>query len=131
MMIDCAPQLHLAALHERPGYEYAVPGIGLLCETPALFAGAGTYSNSVRRQSNYAMAGRYFYSTQNLRIGAMVGVVDGYRRDGAYIPMAAVVVSWPLWRGAAGNLSAFPAVASSAMDSPSTVQISIIFKAWK
>lgn len=130
-MIDCAPQLHLFAMHERPGYEYAVPGIGVLCETPTLFAGAGTYRNSVRTQSNYAMAGRYFYSTPQLKVGAMLGVVDGYRHQGEYTPMGALVLSWPLWRGAVGNVAAFPAVASGAMNSPSTVQFSIIFKAWK
>ena len=80
--IACALQIHIAAIHTQAGYNGDTPGIGLLCPIAnnTRFA-VGTYHNSVRAQSNYAAAVWQPLQLGPVRVGAMTGVVTGYRRD--------------------------------------------------
>lgn len=121
--IDCAPQIHVAAIHAKAGYNGDTPGIGLLCPIANNTSLAvGTYRNSLSMQSNYAAAVWQPLHLGPLRVGALAGVVTGYRRD--FTPMAALAVSVPV-RAIELHLVAVPAVSNA---SPATAALSFSFK---
>lgn len=81
---DCAPQIHVVAIHAEAKYNNSTPGIGVLCELPDnKRLAVGTYYNSYYRQSVYAAV-----VWQPLRLGElkagpmagpMAGLATGYR----------------------------------------------------
>jgi hypothetical protein len=121
--IDCAPQIHIAAIHAQAGYNNDTPGIGLLCPIANNTRLAiGTYRNSLSMQSNYAAIAWQPLRLGPMRVGAMAGVVSGYRRD--FTPMAALAVSVPV-RAIELHMVAVPAVSGA---SPATAALSVSFK---
>lgn len=98
-MLDCQPQIHLAAIHAQAGYRGDTAGLGVLCRPAdsALVLGAGAYSNSIGRHSNYALAGLQPWALGPVRIGAFAGVVNGYEHaNGRYFVMGGGMVTVPL-----------------------------------
>ena len=121
--IACALQIHIAAIHTQAGYNGDTPGIGLLCPIANnTRLAVGTYHNSVRAQSNYAAAVWQPLQLGPVRVGAMAGVVTGYRRD--ITPMAALAITVPV-RSIELHLVAVPAVSNA---SPATAAFSFSFK---
>ncbi len=119
--MDCAVQLHLAALHSQPGYESFVPGLGVLCDTDTLIVGAGEYKNSVNRQSAYAFGGLPVYKARNMSVDAILGYATGYIPN--LTPIIGVSVSYA-FKG-----YAIHALVTPAFDSvPAVVQFSVSFK---
>lgn len=117
--IACALQIHIAAIHTQAGYNGDTPGIGLLCPIANnTRLAVGTYHNSVRAQSNYAAAVWQPLQLGPVRVGAMTGVVTGYRRD--ITPMAALAITVPV-RSIELHLVAVPAVSNA---SPATAALS-------
>jgi len=99
-MIDCLPQIHMVAIHATPGYQDTVPGFAALCEYDRYLAGVGTYKNSIGRVSEYAMVGAYAFQYEKFRVGAIAGVVNGYRDDNGVSPLGGVITSYKLnWHG--------------------------------
>ncbi len=97
MITDCAIQLHVAAYHASPGYNGDTPGAGVLCPIGTdLQAAAGTYYNSVRKQSEYMGIAWQPIHLGPVQVGAYGGMVSGYKIP--LLPMAAVVISVPLGR---------------------------------
>ena len=110
--MDCLPHILAIALHSQGGFNTAVPGAGIFCrsgEDAQYIAGAGAYANSeravARKVSQYAFGGWQPFDVGPVRIGGMVGLVDGYSyNSGRTLPMAALVASvsaldlpaWPL-----------------------------------
>lgn len=97
--MDCLPQIHVAAIHGEAGYHSNVPGIGVFCRNGDAVLGAGRYANSEkvipRKYSNYAIVGLQPYRIGPVRVGGVIGVVDGYAyQDGKPFPMAALLVSY-------------------------------------
>lgn len=120
--IDCAPQIHVAAIHAEAGYNDSTPGVGLLCPIATnIRLAVGTYRNSLSMQSNYASIAWQPVHLGPVRIGALAGVVTGYRRD--YTPMAALAVTVPV-RAIELHLVAVPAVSNA---SPATAALSFSF----
>jgi len=92
-MMDCLPQIHLAALHSESGFRSAVPGLGVLCRSPGdMLIGAGGYQNSLGRGSVYLAAGKEPWVFGGVKAGFIGGVVTGYR-DSA-VPMLAGFASY-------------------------------------
>ena len=121
--IDCAPQVHVAALHAEAGYNGSTPGVGLLCPIAAnTRLAVGTYRNSLRKQTNYAGVVWQPLHAGPIRVGAMAGVMTGYQRD--YTPMAAMAFTLPV-RSIELHLVAVPAVQGT---SPATAALSFSFK---
>lgn len=121
-MIDCSPQLHVAAIHAEAGYNTSVPGLGVLCVADTLIIGAGSFQNSVGHASNYAVVGEYLGHAGPLRLGYIIGAIDGYpRNDYKPMPWAAAVATYPLPWGAV-HMTAVPAVSGY---TPAFVQFSI------
>jgi hypothetical protein len=109
MISDCAIQLHVAAYHAEPGYNNDTPGIGALCPINGDWSlAAGTYFNSVRKQSAYAGAAWQPLKLGPVKAGLYGGLVTGYS-EGA-MPFAAAVLSFNLWRGVDAHLIAVPKV---------------------
>ena len=102
--MDCLPHILALALHSQGGFNTVVPGAGIYCRHgagDAWIAGAGAYANSERaverRVSQYAFAGVQPWAIGPVRVGGVVGLVNGYSyNSGRTIPMAAAVLSWPL-----------------------------------
>ena len=107
--MDCLPHILALALHSQGGFNTAVPGLGLFCRADSIIAGAGAYANSEksveRKVSQYAFGGWQPFDVGPVRIGGMVGLVNGYSyNSGRTLPMAALVASvsaldlpaWPL-----------------------------------
>jgi hypothetical protein len=121
MIIDCQPHVHLAAYHAEAGYSNDTPGVGLLCRSNEDWrVAAGTYLNSLKKQSTYVGAAWQPWSVGPARVGLFGGAVTGYR-DGV-IPFGAGVVSLPLGR-AELHLIAIPAVSGT---TPATLELSIV-----
>ena len=120
--MDCLPHILALALHSQGGFNTVVPGAGIFCRHgagDAWIAGAGAYANSERavqrRVSQYAFAGVQPWalgSVPGLRIGGVVGLVNGYSyNSGRTLPMAAAVLSYPLPRPfAEAHLTVIPPV---------------------
>ena len=125
-MMDCLPQLHVAAIHDVAGYRSEVPGLGVLCALPdERIIGAGVYQNSVGAQSTYAIAGTYLGAIHGVRYGVIGGTVNGYPAgNGDFIPMAAAIVSLP-FNGIDVHLTFIPSVTNY---TPTVVQLSVTFK---
>ena len=124
-MIDCAPQLHIAAIHVAPGYNTSVPGLALLCLRDDFILSAGMFQNSIGHQSDYAIAGKYLATWGNVRFGLVAGAINGYPlNDYNFIPMAAAVVSVP-WGQSILHFTIIPEVPNV---SPALVQLSVSFK---
>ena len=110
--LDCLPHILALALHSQGGFNTVVPGAGIFCrsgEDAQYIAGAGAYANSeravARKVSQYAFGGWQPFDVGPVRIGGMVGLVNGYSYNGGRtLPMAALVASvsaldlpaWPL-----------------------------------
>lgn len=124
-MIDCTPQIHVAAIHAEAGYRSEVPGLGILCVKEDLILSAGRYSNSVGTMSNYAVVGTYLGTISGIRYGIVGGTVNGYAatNGGDYMPMAAAVATIPL-NGFNIHLTMVPRVPNY---TPAFVQFSITF----
>ena len=124
--MDCHAQIHMAALHAEPGYNSVVPGLGMLCYNPELnlLTAVGAYQNSVGKQTNYIVGGRYLGAIDGVRYGYIAGFVDGYPVGaGKPIPMAAGIVSIPL-QGGELHLTLIPPVPHY---TPMLVQFSVSF----
>ncbi len=124
-MIDCGPQIHLAAIHAEGHYNTFVPGLAVLCVEDRNFASAGAYDNSIGNASLYAVGGRYLGKVSGVNYGLGAGVVNGYPVNGGdFIPMAGAVLSWPLGKAI---IHAFlvPAVRDY---TPAFVQFSVSFR---
>jgi hypothetical protein len=94
-MMDCLPHIHVAAIHAESGFSSATPGLGILCKQTDTLLGAGVYSNSIGNLSKYAFAGWRPLQIDAIKLGVIVGVVDGYRmNNGGAAPMAALVASY-------------------------------------
>ncbi len=92
--MDCLPTLHIAAWHAEAGYNNETPGLGVECYLNKDFAlTAGTYYNSIRKQSTYAGAVMQPYNYGNLKIGGIAGIVTGYELSHV-LPMAGAVASY-------------------------------------
>ena len=99
----CLPHILALALHSQAGFNTAVPGLGALCrhgEGDAWLLGAGAYANSERaverKVSQYLLAGAQPWSVGPVRLGAVVGLVNGYTfNSGNTLPMAAGIASLP------------------------------------
>lgn len=124
-MIDCQPQIHVAAVHIAAEYRSFVPGLAVLCTKEDLIASAGVYQNSLGSQSIYLVGGMYLGHVGKVRYGLIAGAVNGYLvGNGDFIPMAAGVVSFPML-GTFVHLAFVPAVTNY---SPALIQISFSFK---
>lgn len=66
--------IHLLTAHSMPGYETVTPGIYTRHESGF---SAGTYRNSIGRQSTYA---GWTFETEDKRWALTVGAVTGYQR---------------------------------------------------
>ena len=120
--MDCLPHIHVAALHAPSEQQFRAftPGLGVLCKEADWRFGAGVYRNSVARTSKYAMLGWQPFHVGEGRIGAFVGVVDGYRANsGGPIPMAGLALSWKHF-----HIAAWP---SFRQYTPATVAVSFTF----
>lgn len=113
--MDCLPQLHVAAYHAEAHYRNDVPGLGVLCNSASNFLGAGVYSNSIGKQSEYITFGKYLYKQEYLKFGIVSGLVTGYRPE--TLPMLGAVVSYKHL-----HLFAIPPVEGV---TPFTVQLSL------
>jgi hypothetical protein len=123
-MIDCQPQLHIAAIHAEAGYRTAVPGLALLCINDELILSVGAYQNSIGKHSNYIVGGMYLGAVGSIRYGVIAGAVDGYQiNNGNAIPMAAGIVSFP-FMGHSMHLTLIPPVPNY---TPALVQVSLSF----
>lgn len=93
---QCAPHINAFAIHQEGGYENTTPGLGVMCRSDTLLAGAGRYRNSVAQWSNYAAVGWQPLRLGQLRAGAFAGVVNGYPyKNGAYFPFGGLIASHP------------------------------------
>ena len=117
--MDCLPHILALALHSQGGFNAVVPGAGIFCRHgagDAWIAGAGAYANSERavqrRVSQYAFAGVQPWAIGPVRVGGVVGLVNGYSyNSGRTLPMAAAVLSYPLPRPfAEAHLTVIPPV---------------------
>lgn len=115
--MDCLPHIHVAAYHAEAHYRNDVPGLGILCRETNSIAGVGSFSNSIGRQSNYAIIGKYLFSWGPVRFGAVGGAIDGYDINGGRaIPMGALIASYKH-----AHFTFVPPVESL---SPMTIQVS-------
>lgn len=89
--MDCMPQVHVAAIHAKSGYETFTPGIGALCRGDWI-TGAGVYRNSYRDPAAYAVIGKQPWSIGPVKIGAVFGGAVGY--EDAVTPLVASFVSY-------------------------------------
>ena len=95
--MDCLPHIHAVAIHAPPSPEYrtSVPGLGALCRDGDRVLGAGGYNNSNGDFSKYVAVGVQPWRAAGLRIGGIVGTVDGYK-SGHAEPLAAALLSAPV-----------------------------------
>jgi hypothetical protein len=125
-MIDCLPQIHLAALHAEGHYNTFVPGLAVLCTKDDNFVSAGAYDNSIGNASAYAVGGRYLGKVRGLQYGVAAGTVNGYPANaGGFIPMAGAVISWSVGPQMDVHLLLVPAVQNY---TPAFVQLSVSFR---
>ena len=83
MIIDCGPQIHIAAIHAQAGYNNDTPGLGILCALPKdVSVVAGGYHNSINKWSNYGAFVWQPVHIGSVRVGALSGFVTGYGRRG-------------------------------------------------
>ena len=123
-MIDCQPQLHIAAIHAEAEYRSFVPGLAMLCVDGAHIVSVGAYQNSLGAASIYAVGGLYLGKVGRVRYGFIAGIVNGYPvGNGDFIPMAAGVISFP-FMGETGHITIVPPVEKY---SPALVQFSVSF----
>lgn len=123
-MQDCAAQLHAGSYHAEPGYNNDTPGIGALCPIDGDWSlAAGTYFNSVRKQSVYAGAVWQPIKLGPVKAGLYGGLVTGYRKGA--MPFGAVAFSANLWRGVDAHLIAVPKVEGL---TPATAALSFSMK---
>lgn len=75
-------------------------GLGIRYDLDANdFISAGVYRNSINRVSRYAVYGRDVYTYREVKLGAIVGVVDGYKfNNGGVLPMVAPYLSFTVLR---------------------------------
>jgi hypothetical protein len=118
----CAVLLHLASLHAAPGFSGDTPGAGLMCESGAYMVGAGQFKNSIGRASRYAVGGLTLGGVGPLKLGAVVGVIDGYKPGGRWQPVAAGLVSVDMGRGLGLRFLAIPRVSGV---SPATLHLAV------
>ena len=115
--MECLPQIHTIAIHAEEGFRAVVPGIGIFCREDNSVAGVGVYSNSIGKRSNYAIVGNQPWNLKGIRIGGILGIVDGYQlNNGGMVPMAAAAISW-------GDIN-FTVIPPVQNNNPLTVQIS-------
>jgi hypothetical protein len=117
----CGLLLHVASWHGDPGYRGDNPGAGVECQRGAAVVAVGTYANSVGRQSVYAVGGPTV-EVGPIRLGAVVGVINGYRAGREFQPVAAGVASVGLARNVGLRLLVIPRVSGV---SPATVHAAI------
>jgi hypothetical protein len=118
----CAIQLHIAAYHAEPGYNGNTPGVGLLCPVSDDWRlAAGTYNNSLRKQSVYAGAAWQPVRLGPVKTGVFAGMVSGYQDDA--VPFAALALSVPIGPVEA-HLMVIPKVQNV---SPATMALSVSF----
>ena len=95
-MMDCLPQIHIAAVHAQPGFETFTPGIGVLCRNAEdWLLGGGFVRNSERRLSTYAMGGWQPLRIGPVKVGAVLGTISGYKANsGSFQPMGGLMASY-------------------------------------
>jgi hypothetical protein len=121
--MDCLPHIHIAAYHAEAGYNNNTPGLGVLCDAGGDWRlAAGTYFNSVRKQSYYAGAAWQPVKIGAVKLGAYGGLATGYKPHA--VPFAAGVVSVPLGR-AEFHLIAIPKVTGI---TPATAALSVTWR---
>ena len=118
-MIPCDMQLDLAAYHSQPGYEWVVPGVGLICG-PLV---TGIMRNSIRNPSFYAALKWQPIKIGKWRIGVMGGGITGYGHG--FEPLGAFVLSRDLTPTTTAHVTIIPHVEGK---SPMVMQFSISFK---
>lgn len=118
----CALVLHLASLHGSAGYSGDTPGAGLSCEWGAYIAAAGAFKNSEENLSRYAVGGLTLGSVGPLKLGAVAGVIDGYKRGGQWQPVAAGLVSLDMGHGLGLRFMVIPRVSGV---SPATLHLAV------
>lgn len=121
--MDCALHLHGLAIHASDAkYRSAVPGAGLLCQRGRQVAGLGAYTNSLGDPSQYVFVGTRPWQRGGWRLGALVGVVEGYRlKHGTATAFAAFTSTW---RGEGADYHAV-LIPDSEGRSPVTLQFSV------
>jgi hypothetical protein len=118
----CALLLHLASLHGSAGFSGDTPGIGLECESGAYIVGAGQFKNSLGEPSRYAVGGLTLGGVGPLKLGALAGVIDGYKPGGRWQPVAAGLVSVNMGHGLGLRVLAIPRVSGV---SPATLHVAL------
>lgn len=96
--MNCAPLIHLMALHFGPYHAVSgTPGVGVVCSVARAEVATGIYRNSDGKKSLYGVVGALPWSIGPLRVGAFIGTVDGYawRRRGHFIPFGGLQAAWP------------------------------------
>jgi hypothetical protein len=120
-MMDCLPQLHVAAIHAESGYNTATPGIGVLCADGNYILGAGMFRNSISKKSSYAIGGKYLGTINGIQYGLIGGVINGYN-NGKVLPLGGFVASYKQM-----HLLFTPPVSGQ---SPALVEVSFTIKGW-
>lgn len=94
--MDCLPQIHAVAIHAQAGYETVTPGIGVLCRSDQdWLLGTGVVRNSQGSRSLYAMGGWQPLRVGPLKVGAVIGAVNGYSAyKGGFGPMGGVFATY-------------------------------------
>lgn len=97
-------------LNRDKGYNEVNYGIGLEYRAGTDFSLAlGQYKNSIGRTSHYALVGYTpWHPASNVRVGALVGVVDGYQVHGGQIMPALIPVVAIEFRHVGVNISVVP-----------------------
>ena len=75
-MMDCMPQIHVAAIHAQAEYNNSTTGLGVLCAmAPDMRVSVGFYRNGLNRHSNYAAIAYQPYRVGPVHVGGMAGAV--------------------------------------------------------
>lgn len=119
---SCALLLHLASFHGAAGFSGDNPGIGLACERGHAIVAAGLFRNSIGLQSRYAVGGLMSGDMGPLKLGAVAGVIDGYRPGGRAQGVAAGLASVDIGHGFGLRFLAIPRVSGV---SPATLHVAL------
>lgn len=120
--IVCGLLLHVGSWHAAPGFDNINPGAGVECTRGAAVVAVGTYANSVGRQSVYAVGGPTA-TVGPIRLGAVVGAINGYKPGREFQPVAAGLLAVELGRGVGVRILAIPRVSGV---SPATVHAAVL-----
>lgn len=88
------------------------PGIGIRLKNDNLHLMAGVYKNSFSNTSRYALAAYTPISVSNMQIGAVVGILTGYKKRGKEVirPAAGLYTSAKLTESVFLNVTIAPTI---------------------